>query len=85
MMTVADLIKKLEKQDPKRVVVVARDSEGNGYSPLASVETGAYRDETTYSGTVGLERLTPGLRKMGFTEEDVFTDGVPAVVLGPSN
>jgi hypothetical protein len=84
-MTVADLIKELQKHDPKRLVVMSKDSEGNGYSPLSSVETAAYRADTTWSGEIGLERLTPGLRKMGYSEEDVIQDGVPALVLGPVN
>lgn len=86
-MKVKDLIKLLESQDQDRIVIVAKDSEGNDYSPLSCVETTAYLAETTYSGQVGLELkdLTPEMIKEGFSEEDVLSDGVPALVLVPIN
>lgn len=85
-MTVAVLIKRLQQEDPKRIVVMSRDAEGNGYSPLYQVSTGAYAAESTWSGTVGLEPadLTPKARAQGFTKADVI-DGKPALILYPTN
>lgn len=42
-MTVAKLIKLLSKQDPKSLVVLSSDAEGNSFSPLA-VATPLYYD-----------------------------------------
>ena len=84
-MTVEQLIKALQKEDPKRIVVMAKDAEGNGYSPVSSFWTGAYRADSTWSGEVGLEKLTPADKKQGYSEDDVIDDGKPCVVLCPVN
>jgi|AGTN01.3.fsa_nt_gi hypothetical protein len=83
-MTVGELVEALSKEDPSRLVVMSRDSEGNGYSPLSHFWTGAYRAETTWYGDMGLEALTEKDRQSGFGEEDVI-EGVPALVLKPTN
>lgn len=83
-MTVAALIKLLSKEDPKRIVVLSADSEGNSYSPLSGAGTAAYVADSTWSGSIGLEKLTPALKKQGYTDEDVL-DGKPALVLYPTN
>jgi hypothetical protein len=81
--SVKELIDLLSKYDPNRIVVMAKDSEGNGYSPLHGCQTGAYRAETTWYGDVGLE---PGEEiPKGYGEEDVIHDGVPALILTPVN
>jgi len=51
-MKVEELIKQLSKLNPKAIVVLQKDSEGNGYSPLAGSEAAKYRAENTYSGEV---------------------------------
>lgn len=44
-MTVQELIDKLQALgDPDRVVIVARDEEGNGYSTLGDFSIGSYDD-----------------------------------------
>jgi hypothetical protein len=47
-MTVKELIEELQKEDPSCLVVMAKDSEGNGYSPLRYYWRGAYRAESSY-------------------------------------
>jgi hypothetical protein len=84
-MTVKELIAVLSKQDPARLVVLSRDAEGNGYSPLRGMSTGAYVADCPWSGEVGLEELTDGDRHAGYSEEDVKEDGVPCLVLSPAN
>ena len=76
-MTVKELIKKLQKEDPNRIVVLSIDEEGNGFKELADVQTASYQD-----GETGLEKLTPELKKQGYSEEDLL-DGTPAIVLWP--
>lgn len=84
-MTVAELILELQKLDQSRIVILQKDSEGNGYSPLAGVDDNAAYDEINgYSGDVGILQLTPELRKQGFTDEDM-SSGAPCVVLYPTN
>jgi hypothetical protein len=84
-MTVEELIAELTKEDPASVVVMAKDSEGNSYSPLSDYWAGVYRADSTYSGDVGYGELTPELEKAGYGEDDIIEDGVPAVILCPTN
>jgi hypothetical protein len=52
-MKVRELIALLSTAEPDSEVILQRDSEGNGYSPLYSVDCGSvYVPETTYSGEV---------------------------------
>jgi len=83
-MTVKELIELLEKEDPDRIVVMAKDSEGNSYSPLSDLGTGIYKARTKWSGEVGLEKLTPELIAAGYSEEDVIS-GQPALIVSPMN
>jgi hypothetical protein len=77
-MTVKELIERLQKEDPNRIVVLSIDPEGNGYNELRDIATSAYSD-----GEIGIEELTPELQKEGYREEDVMEDGHKAVVLWP--
>ncbi len=85
MITVKRLIKLLQAEDEDRIVIMSSDSEGNSYSPLASLGTAAYRADTTWSGEVGMEKLTSADKKAGYTEEDVLEGGKPALILQPTN
>lgn len=82
--TVRELIDSLLLEDPDRLVVLSRDSEGNGYSPLSTYHTGAYAAENSWSGEVGLEKLTPSDVEDGHGPEDVVEDGEPCLVLVPT-
>ena len=84
-MKVKEFIKKLQKLDGNRVVIMAKDAEGNNYSPLADMWAGAYRADTTWYGEVGFEKLTKRDRDIGYTELDLVDDGKPAVILTPVN
>ncbi|MER6605846.1 hypothetical protein ABT282_07990 [Streptomyces sp. NPDC000927] len=50
-------------------VIIEKDAEGNGYSPLAGIERGVYVAESTWSG--GIDEGDP--------------DGVLSIILGPVN
>ena len=63
---------------------MAKDSEGNSYSPLSSYWSGVYRPDTTYSGEVGYGELTPELEEAGYGEDDII-EGEKAVILCPTN
>ena len=75
-MKVKELVEILQSCDQEVEVILQKDSEGNGYSPLAGGEGAVYEAETTYSGTV-------------YSEQDL-KDGYgkafqPCVVLYPIN
>ena len=85
-MTVKELIKELQEvKNQDRIVIMQKDGEGNGYSPLYDTSTDAYVADSTWSGEVYIEELTEELRKQGFTEADMSDDGKPALILGPVN
>ncbi len=77
-MKVRELIELLQRQDPERIVILAIDEEGNGFSPVHQVEPAMYLD-----GETGLEALTPELEDQGYSDEDVMQGGEKAVVLWP--
>lgn len=68
-------------------VVLAKDAEGNGYSPLAGGWAALYVPESTWSGDVYLRELDAEDREQGYTEEDLYDgeDGQLAFVLTPTN
>lgn len=85
-MQVKELIALLQEQKPEDLIILQKDSEGNGYSPLYGAEGCRYTADTTYSGETGLRELTDELRAQGYTEEDLAgDDAVDAVVLYPIN
>lgn len=73
-MTVAELRKALEAFDDDHLVVMAKDAEGNSYSPLSDAGAGMYLADTTWTGDVYYAG-----------DDGVPDDAVPAVVLGPTN
>lgn len=87
--TVGDLIEMLGEMNPEAVVVMQKDGEGNGYSPLSGVDDSnvVYVAESTWSGEVMLAELTEEAEEEGFSAEDVYDgdDGELCVVLFPVN
>ena len=79
-MKVKELIKELKLEDPEREVVLQRDMEGNGYSPLQECWRGAYVSEQREAF---LEKLTEENEKAGYTEDDVSENGAKALFLVP--
>lgn len=50
-MKVRELVKDLLELDQDFDVIIAKDTEGNGYSPMSSpITTGRYTPETTWAG-----------------------------------
>lgn len=80
-MKVQDLRTALEGVPDDTVVVVSRDAEGNGFSPLHDAEVGMKYDKA--NGEIGFGELTPSQMEDGFTDEDLMDDGQDAVVLWP--
>lgn len=86
-MTVAELIGLLSKLEPDRVVVMSSDGEGNSYSPLSDLDERLYVPDSTWCGTVYMERKEDGAPPDGYDDEDCYdgTGGQRAVVLFPVN
>ena len=84
-MTVKELIEKLQQEDPERIVIISKDSEGNNFSPLSDLSAYAYDPETIRSGDIGIEKLTDENREQGYTIENIVVDGQKAIVLWPTN
>ncbi len=72
-MTVKELIDALVEFGDDTLVVLAKDAEGNGFSPLAEYSGESYIAETSYSG------------ELADYEDEDQAGGVPAVVLWPIN
>jgi len=85
-MTVKELIAELSAMNPDAVVVLQKDSEGNGYSPLSGADDAlVYIAESTWAGEVRYVELTEELESQGYSEEDCAEEGegVPCVILFP--
>lgn len=89
-LTVATLRAFLATQPDDRLVVLAKDGEGNGYSPLAEAEEAMYLADSTWSGETypTPEWLADEIRSG--TGSWTVDDGAPneavrVVLLGPVN
>lgn len=88
--TCGELADYLAAQPRDRKVILQKDAEGNGYSPLAEAMPGMYAAETTWSGEVHVtpEDLTALMARPGstWTADDAAPDDAERViVLGPVN
>ncbi|MGL4999425.1 MAG: hypothetical protein ACRC5T_10695 [Cetobacterium sp.] len=50
--TVQELIERLSDLPPEFLVVMSKDGEGNGFSPLADLSHEEYISDSTYSGDI---------------------------------
>lgn len=83
-MTVKEFIEILNKFNEDRIVILSKDSEGNGFSPLEEASAGSYRPETSWVGEVESEPIADTPPE--YIEDDVYRKpGKPAVVLWPVN
>lgn len=93
MSTVGDLADYLATQPRDRKVVLEKDAEGNGYSPLASAGVSLYVADSTYSGEVypTPEDVAVWVAAGTWTEADEADryepgdDAERVIVLGPVN
>jgi hypothetical protein len=83
-MTVKELVAELQKiENQNRVVILSSDSEGNEYIKLGKncINHAAISEDYGHHVEVGIEKLTPELEKMGYAEEDVAENGIPAIII----
>ena len=85
-MKVKDLIVDLLVADPEAEVILQRDAEGNGYSPLRGADMNAvYVPENTWSGSVYSLTWSANDACMSEQEWAAVTAGPRCVVLHPVN
>ena len=85
-MTVKDLIEALQSMPPDAQVILQKDGEGNGYSPLADVDGEAvYVPDTTWMGDVYSTSWTASDAAMAQDEWDDILKQPRCVVLAPTN
>ncbi|MFJ4785095.1 hypothetical protein [Streptomyces sp. NPDC088794] len=86
-MTLAELRAQLDALNlpDDTLVVLAKDAEGNGHSPLVEAEHAMYLADTTWSG----ERYMTEEQRLAETEPDEYSEApdgsVHAVFLWPTN
>jgi len=84
-LTVADLQAALALLPSDMLVVLAKDGEGNGFSPLAATESALYLAENTWSGEFYMTEDD----RQGQEDPDEYSeapaDAVPALFLWPVN
>lgn len=88
MVTLDDLraaLAKLDHLPGQTVVVLAKDGEGNGFSPLAEVEDAMYEAETTWSGDRYLTEEQRGAEDDPDDWSEAPDGAVPAVFLWLTN
>ena len=74
-MKVKELIELLQAKNPEFEVIMSKDGEGNGYSPLSNLSDEMYQADSTWSGEVVCKEDC---------EED-FEYEANAIVLRPTN
>ena len=79
-MKVKELVEKLKDYDGEREVILSADPEGNAYHTLYDLGPCAYSPSEK---EIGIEKLTPALKKDGYDEDDIRSDGIPALLLSP--
>jgi hypothetical protein len=85
-MTVGDLRDVLADYPRDMPVVMAKDGEGNGHSPLADVDVAMYVPDSTWSGEVYATPEEIADPDSIHTDEDEAPDGaVRVLLLGPVN
>jgi hypothetical protein len=89
--TVGELMNYLATQPLDRKVILRKDAEGNGHSPLAEAWEAMYSADSTWSGDTyltpeGLAAEMAGPNRQGWSEDDAAPDDAERViVLGPVN
>jgi hypothetical protein len=79
-MKVKEFLELFKDVDPEREVIIASDPEGNSYIPVTDIDDNVLYNKEEES--IGLQKLTPELKKKGYTKEDLG-EGVAAVVIWP--
>lgn len=87
--TVKMLKARLAEYPDDTIVIMSKDAEGNGYSPLAGVYSGHYEADSTWSGEIKDTEEDWNDDNFGDDKADSYAEylgsAVPVVLLGPVN
>lgn len=84
--TVGELVDWLQTQPREWRIVMSKDAEGNGHSPMASALQAMYVLETTFSGEIYPTNDQVDDEDSGYDDEDrPPEDAEPVVLLIPTN
>lgn len=84
-MNARELIEELQKLDPETEIILQKDAEGNGYSPLYATGVGYYEPENTWSGFFYDAEWSAEDADMGEDEWETMKAGPIFFVLAPVN
>ena len=86
-MTLAELRAQLDALNlpDDTIVILAKDAEGNGHSPLVEAEHAMYLADSTYSGQRYLTAQQRAAEADPDDHSEAPDDAVPAVFLWPTN
>lgn len=85
-MLVKELMEILQEFDPETEVILQKDAEGNGYSPLHFYYSGYYVADSTHSGSIYDEVWAPDECDMSQKEWEDMREANPlTMVLVPIN
>lgn len=88
-LTIKELKAQLADLPDDMLVILQKDAEGNGYSPLEDVDgyNNVYVPDSTWSGDCHLKVLTAELKAAGYGPDDVYdgNDAQDCVILCPVN
>jgi hypothetical protein len=73
-----EMLNELGPEDDDRLVILSKDSEGNGFSPLYTYSYASFDED---EGEIGLEELTEEDIEKGYNENDLRPDGIPSIIL----
>jgi len=81
-MKVAELIQELQKLDQTKIVILQKDTEGNGFSPLEAVdEYSVYDADSNWEGEVYSTDWTADEAAMDEDEWEAFKKETPGCVV----
>jgi hypothetical protein len=85
-MLVKELMEILQEFDPESEVILQKDAEGNGHSPLSFWYSGYYVAESTYSGSIFADEWSADDCGMDEDEWEKMREDTPlTMVLVPIN
>lgn len=82
-MKIKDLVLLLHSLDQEADVLISSDPEGNHFQLLEDVSTQYNYKQVRGEVEIGLKRLTPELKRSGYTEEDCMKNGDPCIIFWP--
>jgi hypothetical protein len=85
IMKIKDLIKELSELNQELEIIVSRDAEGNGYSPMYSFYQAKYHPNNDWSGEIIDVELNSNDKEYLEYADEIKDECIDCVVFTPSN